>query len=285
MSNLVQAYTPQADMPIGVFDSGIGGLTVVNALKQQLPHESFLYYGDTAHLPYGDKSPETLRGYVRHITDFLLSSQVKAIVIACNTASAVAGQEVREQCGAIPVFEVIQPAVHEAIAASKLGRIGVIGTKTTIESHVYLIQLLKHNPQALVLEKSTPLLVPMIEEGWLDNELSHKVVEAYMSDTGFRGIDTLILGCTHYPLLRKTIEQYFLTHSAQPVSLIDSSSAVARAVDAGLRTAGLLSFKSEEKRPDRFFVSDLTTAFAQAAVRFFGHDVELVKLPLPVVEN
>lgn len=262
-----------------MFDSGIGGLTVAAALKHQLPGEHLIYYGDTAHLPYGDKSPDTLKVYVRNITRFLVQQQVKAIVIACNTVSAVALAEVVEAAEGIPVFEVIQPAVAQAVQATQLRRVGVIGTKTTIESHVYLIQLLKRDPQLTVLEKSTPLLVPLIEEGWLDNELSDKVIEAYMSDTGFRGIDTLILGCTHYPLLKATIQRYFTHNATHPVALIDSSAAVAAAVEAGLKARNLLN-PNAERGTDRFFVSDLTQAFGQAAGRFFGQDVQLVKWPL-----
>jgi glutamate racemase len=262
-----------------VFDSGVGGLTIVSALRERLPNEAVLYFGDTAHLPYGDKSPDVLHGFVRHIADFLLHQHVKAIVIACNTASAVAFEVVEAACkrADIPCFEVIAPAVEAAAAATRNTSIGVIGTQTTILSHVYLQRLLQVLPTAYVVEKATPLLVPLIEEGWLDHALARQVIEAYMSDTNFRHIDTLILGCTHYPLIQPHIEAYFAEHGRQ-MTVVNSSETTANYVWRGLDALGQLAAGAPQPGQQRFYVSDYTEAFQAQARRFFGGAVELVKL-------
>jgi glutamate racemase len=263
-------------LPIGVFDSGIGGLTIVRALNQALPHEHILYYGDTAHLPYGDKSPELLRGYVAEICDFLMNAGVKAIVIACNTASAVTLDVVLAKAAQaqIPVFDVIRPAAQYALQVSPMKRIGVIGTKTTIQSHVYLRTLLELAPDALVIEKATPLLVPMIEEGWVNSQISLDIVDAYMSDTGFAHLDSLILGCTHYPLIKEEIQAYFNKSRPRPVEVVDSSVAVAQEVKRSLEELGLLNFP-ETIPQHRFVVSDMTPNFQSTAAQFLGREVEL----------
>jgi len=265
-----------SQLPIGVFDSGIGGLTIVKALNALLPDESILYFGDTAHLPYGDKSPELLQGYADIITHFLLETGVKAIVIACNTASAVALNTVKNIAGDIPVFDVIQPAVKNALLISPMKRIGVIGTRTTIQSHVYLKSLLDLAPDALVIEKATPLLVPMIEEGWNHHQISIEIIEAYMSDTGFNHIDSVILGCTHYPLIRSEIQNYFDKTNARKVEVIDSSLAVASEVQKQLTVLNLLNTNSDSVN-HKFFVSDLTPGFKDTAKMFLGREVILNK--------
>lgn len=261
-------------LPIGVFDSGVGGLTIVRALNQALPNENILYFGDTAHLPYGDKSPELLRGFVANICDYLIAHGVKAIVIACNTASAVTLDVVKEKAGDIPVFDVIRPAARYALEVSPMKRIGVIGTKTTIQSHVYLKTLLELAPDALVIEKATPLLVPMIEEGWVNSQISLDIVDAYMSDTGFAHLDSLILGCTHYPLIREEIQAYFNKSRPRPVEVVDSSLAVAQEVQSRLAELGLLN--TDNPNPThRYVVSDLTPNFQTTAARFLGRSVAL----------
>ena len=265
-----------SQLPIGVFDSGIGGLTIVKALNALLPDESILYFGDTAHLPYGDKSPELLQGYADTITHFLLETGVKAIVIACNTASAVALNTVKNIARDIPVFDVIQPAVKNALLISPMKRIGVIGTRTTIQSHVYLKSLLDLAPDALVIEKATPLLVPMIEEGWNHHQISIEIIEAYMSDTGFNHIDSVILGCTHYPLIRSEIQNYFDKTNARKVEVIDSSLAVASEVQKQLTVLNLLNTNSDSVN-HKFFVSDLTPGFKDTAKMFLGREVILNK--------
>ena len=280
MSTPRQAPDPRQALPIGVFDSGIGGLTVARALADALPHESLVYFGDTAHLPYGDKSPEVLQTYIGAIAQFLLAQPVKAIVIACNTASAVGYRHVVSLAEPhdVPTFEVVSPAVEAALAASSRGRVGVIATKTTIQSHIYLRQLLERQPDAYVVEKATPLLVPMIEEGWVQNKITDEIIEAYLSDTGFVHIDALILGCTHYPLIRTQVERYFAQHGRHPVAVIDSSRVTAERVRGALEQRGLLL--AEGAPHHRFYVSDLTVSFEATAATFFGADITLEKLSL-----
>lgn len=266
--------------PIGVFDSGLGGLTIVKALRQVLPNEPLIYYGDLAHLPYGDKSPELVRGFSLDITDFLLQKPVKAVVIACNTASAAAGEAVRERCGDLPVIDVVRPAVDLALRLSDRKRIGIIGTKTTIRSGIYRQTIFDRNPEAQVVEKATPLLVPIIEEGWHDGSVSREVIEAYMSDTGFMDIDTLILGCTHYPLIRRQIMDYFQSNHSHKVEVIDSSMAVAGVVQKQLEKAGLIRKDQNDRGEDEFYVSDFTQNFLPSAQRFLGEDVKFEKVVL-----
>lgn len=264
--------------PIGVFDSGLGGLTIVKGLFQALPHESIVYFGDLAHLPYGDKSPELIREYSSQIADFLLEQGVKAIVIACNTASAVAREAVRERAGRVPVLDVVQPASQMAIQLSSQQRIGIIGTKTTIRSGIYRRTILEQASNCQVVEKATPLLVPIIEEGWHNNSISREVIEAYMSDTGFLNIDTLILGCTHYPLIREQIQAYFQRNHQQSVEVIDSSQAVARQVAQKLSDLSLLNPGAGAEH--RYFVSDFTQNFLSSAERFLNQEVTFQKVSL-----
>lgn len=266
-------------LSIGVFDSGMGGLTIVKALRQHLPHESIVYVGDTAHLPYGDKSPALITEYSCAIAQFLLRHPVKAIVIACNTASAVAGAAVRSLAAPVPVFDVIQPAVALALASSKAQRIGIIGTKTTIQSGVYRRQLLAQQPSTHIIEKATPLLVPMIEEGWLNNAVSQDVIDAYMSDTGFRTIDTLILGCTHYPLIQHQIAAYFMQAYEHPVAVIDSSVAVANHVQHALAAQNLAASPSA-KGELRCYLSDATAHFQASAALFLGEQPPFEEISL-----
>jgi glutamate racemase len=266
-------------LPIGVFDSGLGGLTIVKAMQKALPGESLVYFGDTAHLPYGDKSPELVKGYSLEIARFLLSQPVKAIVIACNTASAVAYRTVQNFAGHLPVFDVIRPAVQELLSHSKNGKVGVIATKTTIHSGVYGRQLRAEKATLQVTEKATPLLVPMIEEGWLHNRISQDVIDAYMSDTGFQEIDAMILGCTHYPLIKKQIEAYFRQNYQHEVHVVDSSQAVASYVRDAL---GRLNLLNDEKSPPRhrYFLSDYTVDFQEAAKLFLNQEITFEKKEL-----
>lgn len=264
-----------AELPIGVFDSGLGGLTIVKAIFNALPQEQVLYYGDTAHLPYGDKSPELVREYALTITDFLLEQGVKAIVIACNTASAVAGDAVRQRAGKVPVIDVVAPAVSLALKMSSRKKIGIIGTKTTVRSGIYRRTILQTDPAVEVVEKATPLLVPLIEEGWHDNSLSREVIDAYMSDTGFLHIDTLILGCTHYPLIQEQIRDYFLHNHNHSVEVIDSSVAVAAKVRQLLEDRSL--GHPGNAGPHRFCVSDFSQNFAASAEIFLNQPVTFSK--------
>lgn len=265
-----------ANLPIGVFDSGLGGLTIVRAMKESLPQESLIYFGDTAHLPYGDKSPELIRGYCEKIALFLREVPVKAIVIACNTASAVALAEVKRVAGEIPVYDVVFPAAKYALHISKGGKIGVIATKTTIHSHIYYRLLIENAISPIeIQEKATPLLVPMIEEGWLHNRLSQEVIDAYMSDTGFEQIDTLILGCTHYPLIKNQIQHYF-ERNERTVFVVDSSIAVAEYVKAKLSEKSLLHFGAKLEQ-DLYFLSDFSQHFQDTASMFLGEEISFEK--------
>jgi glutamate racemase len=257
----------------------LGGLTVLRALKAVLPHERFLYFGDTARLPYGDKSPETLRGYVARVVDYLLSRGVKAVVIACNTAAAVAKAQTIEQCGDVPVFEVVTPAVEEALALSPDGRIGVLATKTTVASHVYLKEILVRRPDAFVVEKAAPLLVSLIEEGWLQRPLCDLVIEAYLSDTGFRHIETLVLGCTHYPLVKGAIERYFEKNYIRPPKVVGSDTAVAKTAARRMAEMSLLA-STPHYGQDEYHLSDVTEAFVQATRLFFGQEIRPTHTPL-----
>lgn len=272
-------------LPIGVFDSGVGGLTILQALEARLPHEHYLYLGDTAHVPYGDKSAETVQAYALEITEFLLNQGIKALVVACNTASAVAYPKVHALCAAhgVPAFEVIGPTVGLAYQLSAQKRIGVIGTRTTIQSGVYgkrLEALAAMQGQPVqVLQKATPLLVPMIEEGWYQHAVRREVIDAYMSDTGFAAIDTLILGCTHYPLIQAEVEQYF-AQEHQAVQVLSSSAATAEAVALTLHELGLLLQAPVAGAQSRFWLSDVTQAFKETASRFLGRDVQLLKAEL-----
>lgn len=244
-----------------------------------LPGERLLYFGDTAHLPYGDKSPDVLKGYVQNITRFLLSRQVKAIVIACNTASAVAADAVFELTGSLPVVEVINPTVEAAVKHSPRQRIGVIGTLTTIQSRVYRNRILQLSPDAQVVEKATPLLVPIVEEGWLDHPLCPMAIDAYLADERFQDIDALILGCTHYPLLRRHFEDYF-RHKSETVSIIDSSAPTVARLAQILESADLLAQMSGTPPKHEFYVSDDNANFRHTATRFLGMPLSLQKLEL-----
>lgn len=256
--------------PIGVFDSGIGGLTIVKAMQNHLPNESIIYFGDTAHLPYGDKSPELIQKYAANITYFLVQQKVKLIVIACNTASAVALEIVQKIAGSIPVVNVIDPAVKMALQHTLNYRIGVIGTKTTIQSRVYPIKIKEKKEDAYVTAKATPLLVPMIEEGWANLGISDEIIQAYLSETTFETIDTLILGCTHYPLIKENIARYF----GEKVNVIDSAEAVAKEIKNVLAEKKL-SAEPNHKPEHVFYVSDLTESFQQTTQIFLDTPVQL----------
>jgi len=263
-----------ADQPIGVFDSGVGGLTVAHAIKSLLPKEKIIYFGDTFHLPYGDKSRESVRYYSSKISDFLLEKSCKTVLIACNTASASAFEEVTQHVGdrAI-VLNVIDPVVKDLCAKYRNGRVGVIGTKGTINSGTYEDKIIKGAPYTEVVSKATPLLVPMIEEGFIDDGISTSIIHAYLSDERFKGIHTLILGCTHYPIIRKQIEEFF-NHE---VDVIDSGHLVAAELKRILKERGLLNPDNGSDNHE-FFVSDFTEFFEKISRMFFEEEVRLEKL-------
>ena len=261
--------------PIGIFDSGVGGLTVARELKRMLPLENFIYYGDTKHLPYGDKSPQAIVGYVTKITDFLLSQNCKAIVIACNTATANALKEVLEQVqGRVPVIDVISP-VAEKVAFEIHTNVGVIATKATVSSGLYKKSIRKHNKFIKVDELATPLLVPAIEEGFKNHPITHSIIYNYLSSPKLKNIETLILGCTHYPLLIEEIRHFY----GNRVRVIDSPRIVISALKTELEQHNLLNTETKGTY-HKFYVSDLTRNFEKISKKIFGNSIPLELHPL-----
>jgi glutamate racemase len=250
--------------PIGVFDSGIGGLTVVRALTHHLPHENIVYFGDTARVPYGPKSPQVVREYAAQDTDILLGHNVKMIVIACNTVSAVALDIVQKRAK-VPVIGVIFPGAEAAVHATTKKRVGIIGTLGTITSNAYPNALRQIDPAIQTFSRACPLFVPLAEEGWTDHKATELIAKEYLFPLTLEKIDTLILGCTHYPLLKEVISK--VLH--QTVTLIDSGEATASAVT---RLLDELSLRNTSKlKPNlQFFVSDVPFKFTEVGEQFLG---------------
>ncbi|MDH5542881.1 MAG: glutamate racemase [Nitrospinota bacterium] len=249
---------------IGIFDSGIGGLTVLHALGELLPNEELLYLGDTARVPYGTKSKETVIRYSMENCRFLISHGVKAVVVACNSASATSIPILRESFD-LPILGVIEPGVEEAMRSTVTGKIGVIGTNATIESGRYDTLLREHGAKEVV-GKACPLFVPLAEEGWTDNKIAEDVARVYLEE--FPGkVDTLILGCTHYPLLEKTIAKV----CGDEIKLINSASAVAKKLRDTLGSLKLLSDTKGGKR--QYFVTDSPARAEKVGGRFLGEDI------------
>ena len=257
--------------PIGVFDSGIGGLTVVHEIMRQLPHERVVYVGDTARVPYGPKSPDTVRRYARQITKFLLDQDVKAVVIACNTATAHALDDLRSELE-VPVVGVIEPGARAAVAASHGGHIGVIGTAGTIRSRAYERAILALDPEAQISVRACPLFVPLVEEGWTDHPVTQQVAREYLAPLCAQGISALVLGCTHYPLLKPVLSRAL----GPRVSLIDSAAETAAEVGRVLRRFGLDAPESAAAPEHRFVASDDPKQFLELGQRFLGDAIERV---------
>jgi len=251
------------DAPIGVFDSGIGGLTVVGALRRQLPDESIVYLGDTARLPYGTKSAETITRYALEDADFLVARGVKLVVVACHSASSVALEELGRRLS-VPVVGVIRPGARAVVAATTVNRVGVIGTRATIGSASYERAIRAERPGIEILARPCPLFVPLAEEGWTDDEVADRVARRYLEDLGREGIDALLLGCTHFPLLAPVIGRVLGTG----VALVDSSEATAAAAARLLEERGLLTDGGAPRL--RWYLTDLTPGFEQVAARFLG---------------
>jgi glutamate racemase len=269
----VLSLSPQA--PIGVFDSGIGGLTVAHAIKQLLPNESMVYFGDTAHLPYGDKSEAAIQAYSIKIADVLLKKGCKVIVIACNSASSAAYELLKEYVPSVEIINVIDPMVTLVVSQSKGKNVGLIGTKRTVQSGVYARKIEEANRQITLHSLATPLLVPMIEEGFFENQISHEIIDQYLSDPLLKNIESLILACTHYPLIKKEIKGYYKNQ----ITILDSSEVVAQALKSYLLQKNLLN-TSTSSPSHQFLVSDYTSSF-EASTRLFFHEfVELQKHPL-----
>jgi glutamate racemase len=262
-----------ASAPIGVFDSGVGGLTVVRELIRQLPRESLIYFGDTARVPYGAKSPETIRTYSREIAGYLTSQGVKAVVVACNTATAHALPMLASELAA-PVIGVVAPGARAAVAATRGAGIGVIGTAGTIASGAYEQAIHAVSPSTRVVAQACPLFVPLVEEGWLDTEATTLIARQYLAPIAAAGVDTLVLGCTHYPLLSPVIGAIV----GESVRLIDSAHATAAATRTAIEDAGLPRPAGEVSAAQyRFIVSDAPDQFLRAAQRFLGSSIERVE--------
>jgi len=256
--------------PIGVFDSGVGGLTVVKELIRQLPAENIIYFGDTARVPYGIKSKETVIRFSIENILFLLKHEVKFICVACNTVSSFALPEIKHHFR-VPIVGVITPGAREAVYATRNKRVGVIGTKGTIKSRAYENEIREFDPKVKVTAAACPLFVPFVEEGWLSGEVVTNVVKHYLKPFKQAGVDTLILGCTHYPLLKPVIKEVM----GKGVTLIDSAKQVAIEVNEILANEGLLNKKGKGKH--EFFVSDNPEWFSNLAQRFLGRPLKNVK--------
>lgn len=262
-------------LPIGIFDSGIGGLTVANAIRKLLPNEQIIYFGDTAHMPYGDKSPEAIKFYSLKIAKFLLDKNCKLILIACNTASAHAYHELLHFLGdKIPIINVIDPVVDRMVSSGSHGRIGVIGTKSTIRSDIYAKKFKAIDPAIQVSSLATPLLAPMIEEGFFNNNISKTVINSYLSSAKLKKIDSLILACTHYPLIKPEISSYY----KGKVEIINTAEIVAEHLKEQLTSLDMLNEDPPKKH--QFFISDYTPSFARSTRLFFGEKIHLSYKPI-----
>lgn len=255
--------------PIGVFDSGLGGLTVVKELMRQLPNEDIIYFGDTARVPYGTKSKESIIRFSRENSQILLKHDVKMIVVACNSCSSYAMPSLRKHFP-IPIVGVIQPGALKAVQSTQKKKVGVIATQATIHSQKYATTIKQFDQDVDVFSQACPLFVPLVEEGWMDKDVTVDVAREYLTPLKESGIDTLILGCTHYPLLKNTLARVM----GDKVTLIDSAREVAHEVDRLLEKNGLKQTK-KRKAKHKFLVSDKPQKFQQIASKFLGGDLNL----------
>jgi glutamate racemase len=264
------------ELPIGIFDSGVGGLTVYRALHAALPNEHFVYLGDTARIPYGTKSLATVERYAVENSRFLDARGIKLLVVACNTASALALPAIRK-CVGVDVIGVIEPGANAAVAATTKGRIGVIATEATVQSSAYSKAIARLDKNAQVFETACPLFVSLAEEGWADSDEARSIAAKYLKDIKQSDVDTLVLGCTHYPILRRVIQETL----GKDVRLIDSGEATALYVvtmletkDLARRDGGEVATPARERRLcddlDHFYVTDAAARFARVAERFLG---------------
>jgi len=258
--------------PLGVFDSGIGGLTVARAVFERLPHESVIYFGDTARVPYGPKSPDTVRRYSGEILAYLLARGVKALVVACNTISAQALDFLRER-SPVPLVGVIEPGARAAVQGTRSGKIGVIGTAGTIASGAYERAIKRLRPDAAVCVQACPLFVPLVEEGWFDHSATELIAREYVAPLQRAAVDVLVLGCTHYPLMKPLLGRVL----GPAVTLVDSAEETAKVVAEDLTRAGLAA--SPNNRPThRFVVSDDEPHFRKVGARFLGEKLKHVEV-------
>ena len=259
--------------PVGVFDSGVGGLTVAREIMRHLPNENLVYFGDTARVPYGSKSKDNIIHYSRQIINFLKTKEVKAIVIACNTASALALDVVREECD-IPIIGVVEPGARAALEVTTTNKIGVIGTEATVQSAIYEKIIQRVNPRVSVLAKACPLFVPLVEEGFAKHKVTEDMIDYYLSDLRDADIDTLILGCTHYPLLRSRIRTYM----GEKITLVNPAYETAMDLKRLLEKHDMANtgFKGEHAAY-AFYVSDAADKFKHFANSILPYDIETTK--------
>lgn len=260
-----------SEAPVGVFDSGVGGLTVAREIMRQLPEENVVYFGDTARVPYGSKSQDNIIRFSRQIIHFLQSKKVKAIVIACNTASALALDTVKDDLD-IPILGVIVPGARAALKETKNGMIGVVGTEATINSETYTKVIQSMNPKARVKGKACPLFVPLVEEGFAKHKITEEIIDIYISEFKDTEIDTMILGCTHYPLLRSRIMAYL----GDKVHIVNPAYETAIELKDILETSGLVNH-SGKKASYEFYVSDAAEKFTKLANTILPYDVATTK--------
>jgi glutamate racemase len=266
----------KATAAIGIFDSGIGGLTVAKAVKACMPNEKIIYFGDTAHLPYGDKSTASIQAYSVKITEVLLKANCKIILIACNSASTAAFDLVKAYVASkADVFNVIDPVVDYLRENYSGKKVGLIGTKQTVNSGVYFHKINELGENIELAALATPLLAPMVEEGFYKNEVSRVIIKNYLENPDLQDLDALILGCTHYPLIKKEIKEFY----SDEVEIIDSSEIVTKSIRSYLEMHNLLN-REVGGGKDRFLVSDYTPSFEHATRLFFGKEVALEKYPL-----
>ena len=258
--------------PIGVFDSGVGGLTVVRALMDRLPFENIIYFGDTARVPYGVKSVATIEHYTQQIANFLQQQEVKMLIIACNTMAAVAADKVRASA-TVPVLDVIEAGAKNAVAHTKTGGIGVIGTPTTINSNAYARAIHQLNPGFRVYSQACPLFVPLVEEGWLDHAVTRLTAQEYLKPVFVESIDTLVLGCTHYPLIKPLLMEI----CGGRMQLVDSALSIADQTAEILQTRGLIN-PAHQIPEYRFVVTDLPVKFQTIGERFLGRSLGKIEL-------
>lgn len=259
---------------IGIFDSGVGGMTVAKAIEDLCPQLPLIYFGDIARSPYGSKSPEVITDCCRRNTDFLLSQGAEAVVIACNSAAATASETLRQQYS-VPIIDVVAATAEKAATVTTTGKIGIIGTRATIRSQVYEQRLEAIRPGCRIVSQACPLLVPLVEEDWLDKRETKMILRRYLHPLRQQQIDTLILGCTHYPLLGGLIQERI----GRRVRLIDSSAEAARHLKEFLdKNPEIGSNMADDSRQSRFFVSDSTGPVQQLADRIFGRSIHLEKI-------
>lgn len=259
--------------PIGIFDSGVGGLTVAKEISKLLPYSSIIYFGDIAHLPYGEKSANSIKNYAKRITSFLIKKKVRAIVIACNSASSYAIDTVKNTAVSIPVFNVIDPVINYIKNnGNKKETIGIIGTKATISSGIYEKKIKKINPEIICKSMATPLLAPMIEESLAGTSLSKNILNFYFSKQEMQNINSLILACTHYPLIEKDINEIF----NNKIKVLNSAKLVALELYEYFKNKNCIKSKANHK----FYVSEYTSYFEKIAKNFFGQNISLIEYPI-----